>query len=118
MKEKEFYSSKISDTLEEYLRNYDSEVDDLDSFREEIEEYLEELKKTGKVLAYSTDEPISDEDLIEVGWYEKIGDGKVICRNLTLTDDFDIEKEEHIFPFCDVTNTATSIEENVKGILF
>ena len=118
MKEKEFYSSKISDALEEYLKNYDPEVDDPDSFREEIEEYLEEFKKTGKVLAYSTDEPISDEDLIEVCWYEKIEDGKVICRNLTLTDDFDIEKEEHIFPFCDVTSTATSTKEDIKGILF
>ena len=118
MEEKEFYSSKISDTLEEYLRNYDPEVDDLDSFREEIEEYLEELKKTGKVLAYSTDEPISDEDLIEVIWYEKVEDGKVICRNLTLTDDFDIEKEEHIFPFCEVTNTTTSTKGDIKGILF
>lgn len=118
MKEKEFYSSKISDTLEEYLRGYDPEVDDLDSFIEELEECLEELKKTDKILSYSIDEPMSDGDLIEVCWYEKIEDGKVICRNLTLTDDFDIEKEEHIFPFCDVTSTATSTKEDIKGILF
>ena len=116
MKEKEFYSSKISDTLEEYLKNYDPEVDDPDSFREEIEEYLEEFKKTGKILSYSIEEPMSDGDLIDVRWYEKIENGEVIYRYLTLAEDFDVYKGEAYIPLLhDKTNTN---EENVRGILF
>lgn len=116
MKEKEFYSSKISDTLEEYLRNYDPEIDDPDSFIEELEEYLEELKAKDKILSYSIEEPKSDGDLLDVRWYEKIENGEVIYRYLTLAEDFDVYKGEAYIPLLHgKTNTN---EENVRGILF
>lgn len=116
MKEKEFYSSKISDTLEKYLRSYDPEADDPDSFIEELEECLEELKAKDKIISYSIDEPMSDGDLIDVRWYEKIENGEVIYRYLTLAEDFDVYKGEAYIPLLhDKTNTA---EGDIKGILF
>ena len=116
MKEKEFYSSKISDNLEKYLRTYDPVVDDPDSFIEKLEECLEELKAEDKILSYSIEEPMSDGDLIDVKWYEKIENGEVIYRYLTLAEDFDVYKGEAYIPLLhDKTNTA---EENVRGILF
>ena len=119
MKEKEFYSSKISNTLEEYLRTYDPEVDDLDSLKDELEGYLAGFKANGKILSYSIEEPMSDGELIDVRWYEKIEDGEVIYRYLTLAEDFDVYKGEAYIPLLhDKTNTATSTGEDIKGILF